>query len=178
VPELFLESITRLVHGHRARLAAVARREGLLPEDALDCVQEAFHVFLRLPDAASLVDAPDDDAAKLLTILARNAARNRRRRADRARPHDADGRALEALADDRLERADERLARAGDEARLCGCVSQLNEVSRQVVLLRMLDEVPGEDVAAMLGLSPGHVAVLLHRAKASLRACMEGSEQD
>jgi RNA polymerase sigma-70 factor (ECF subfamily) len=36
----------------------------------------------------------------------------------------------------------------------------------------MLDEVAGEDVARMLGLPPSHVAVLLHRAKQSLRACM------
>jgi RNA polymerase sigma-70 factor (ECF subfamily) len=40
------------------------------------------------------------------------------------------------------------------------------------VTLRMLEEQPGEDVAAALGITPGHVAVLLHRAKRSLRACM------
>jgi RNA polymerase sigma-70 factor (ECF subfamily) len=52
-------------------------------------------------------------------------------------------------------------------------VNQLGELQRKIVSLRMLDEVPGEDVATMLGLSAGHVAVLLHRAKASLRTCME-----
>jgi hypothetical protein len=36
----------------------------------------------------------------------------------------------------------------------------------------MLDEVAGEDVAAMLELPPSHVAVLLHRAKQNLRSCM------
>jgi hypothetical protein len=36
----------------------------------------------------------------------------------------------------------------------------------------MLDEVAGEDVAALLGLPPSHVAVLLHRAKQNLRSCM------
>jgi RNA polymerase sigma-70 factor (ECF subfamily) len=41
-----------------------------------------------------------------------------------------------------------------------------------VVTLRMLDQVPGEDVARTLGITAGHVAVLLHRAKASLLACM------
>jgi RNA polymerase sigma-70 factor (ECF subfamily) len=52
-------------------------------------------------------------------------------------------------------------------------VNRLAELQRRIVSLRMLDEVPGEDVAAMLGISPGHVAVLLHRAKSSLRTCME-----
>jgi RNA polymerase sigma-70 factor (ECF subfamily) len=36
----------------------------------------------------------------------------------------------------------------------------------------MLEEQPGDDVARALGITPGHVAVLLHRAKATLRACM------
>jgi RNA polymerase sigma-70 factor, ECF subfamily len=37
----------------------------------------------------------------------------------------------------------------------------------------MLEDLPGEDVARTLGITPGHVAVLLHRAKASLLACMQ-----
>jgi RNA polymerase sigma-70 factor (ECF subfamily) len=36
----------------------------------------------------------------------------------------------------------------------------------------MLEERPGEDVAALLGITKNHAAVLLHRAKSSLRACM------
>jgi RNA polymerase sigma-70 factor (ECF subfamily) len=48
----------------------------------------------------------------------------------------------------------------------------LAEVQRAVVTLRMLDELPGEDVARQLGLTPGHVAVLLHRAKTNLHSCM------
>jgi RNA polymerase sigma-70 factor (ECF subfamily) len=40
------------------------------------------------------------------------------------------------------------------------------------VMMRLLEERPGEDVAATLGLTRGHVDVLLHRAKASLLVCM------
>jgi RNA polymerase sigma-70 factor (ECF subfamily) len=40
----------------------------------------------------------------------------------------------------------------------------------------MLEEQSGEDVARALGITAGHVAVLLHRAKAALRACMTSSE--
>jgi len=39
-------------------------------------------------------------------------------------------------------------------------------------MLRLLEERAGEDVAAVLGITRGHVDVLLHRAKASLRECM------
>ena len=86
--EPFLGWVSRLVHEQRARLTRVVRREGLGAEDALDCVQDAFKSFLTLPQARLLVEAPDD-SAKLLTVLARNLARNFRRRHHRARPHDS-----------------------------------------------------------------------------------------
>ena len=68
--------------------------------------------------------------------------------------------------------ADELIAAAEDQIRLHRCVQTLADVQRAVVTLRMLDEVPGEDVAHALGITPGHVAVLLHRAKVNLLSCM------
>ncbi len=85
----FLAWVSRLVHDHRASLARVARSEGLSPEDAFDAVQEAFHTFLTLPQARNLVDEPDQ-SRKLLSVLTRNVARNRRRLHAVARPHDSD----------------------------------------------------------------------------------------
>jgi RNA polymerase sigma-70 factor, ECF subfamily len=43
--------VSDLARAHTRRLVAVARREGLGPEDALDAVQEAFYTFLVLPQA-------------------------------------------------------------------------------------------------------------------------------
>ena len=102
--------------------------------------------------------------------MVRNAARNRRRRHFRALPHDdLDAHPL-AAAD--APAADEIIARAEDHVRLRACVEELCEIQRAVVTLRLLEEQPGEDVAAALGITPGHVAVLLHRAKQALRVCM------
>ena len=81
----FLEWVTRLVHTHRRRLYGLARREGLREEDSLDCVQDAFQTFLVLPQARRLVES-NDDSIKLLSVLVRNHARNRRRRT-RSRAH-------------------------------------------------------------------------------------------
>jgi RNA polymerase sigma-70 factor (ECF subfamily) len=166
----FVAWVGRLVHDHRAHLARVARREGVSAEDAFDMVQEAFQTFLTLPQARTLVDARDE-SAKLLTVLVRNAARNRRRLAAVARPHDSDDAALDALAAE-TPSVDQLIAAAEDEIKLRGCVQSLNDVQRMVVTLRMLDEVDGDDAARTLGITPGHVAVLLHRAKANLQACM------
>jgi RNA polymerase sigma-70 factor (ECF subfamily) len=161
--------VTRLVHAHRARLVAVARHEGLAAEDAFDAAQEAFATFLILPRAQEL--AGGDEAAPTLIALVRNLARNARRLHAVARPHESDAAAVEAIADS-APPPDARLAEAEERGRLARCVARLADVQRAVVTLRMLDDVPGEDVARALGLRPGHVAVLLHRAKASLRACM------
>jgi RNA polymerase sigma-70 factor (ECF subfamily) len=166
----FLEWVTRLVHTHRGRLYGLARREGLREEDALDCVQDAFQTFLLLPQARQLVES-NDDSIKLLSVLVRNHARNRRRRHEVARPHDAGDETLARLTAEALP-ADELIAQAQEFAVMIGCLDHLGKLQRAVVSLRMLDEVAGEDVAAMLGLPPSHVAVLLHRAKQNLRSCM------
>jgi RNA polymerase sigma-70 factor, ECF subfamily len=177
----WVEWVGELVHAHRARLGRVARREGLGPQDAFDAVQEAFETFLTLPDAQARFGGAADggnggrargeEARKLLVALTRNVARNRRRLHAVARPHLRDDAALEALADG-ASGVDELVAAAEEEVRLRGCVQTLADAQRIVVTLRMLDEVPGEDVARTLGITPGHVAVLLHRAKANLLACM------
>ncbi len=163
--------VSELATSHTPRLAGVARREGLMADDALDAVQEAFHTFLGLPQARALV-SDEEGSQALLSVLVRNAARNMRRRAFRARPHDALDDHLD-LADD-LPPADELVARAEEHVALLGCVSQLGEVQRNVVTLRMLEELSGEATAVRLGLTPGHVAVLLHRAKRDLAACVRG----
>jgi RNA polymerase sigma-70 factor (ECF subfamily) len=169
-PDVFADWVTVLVHEHRAALARIARREGLGAEDAFDVVQEAFASFITMPRAQALVAEPGD-ARRLLAALARNLARNRRRLHANARPHLADGAAIDALADG-APPADERLVSIEERARLAGCMGRLADVQRAVVTLRMLDELPGQDVARLLDIAPGHVAVLLHRAKASLLSCM------
>ena len=166
----FLDWVTRLAHTSRGRLYRVARREGLREEDSLDCVQDAFHTFLLLPQARQLAES-SDDSIKLLSVLVRNHARNRRRKHELARPHDSGYETLAVLTAEALP-VDELVAQAEDFALMIGCLDHLGKLQRAVVSLRMLDEVAGEDVAAMLGLPPSHVAVLLHRAKHNLRSCM------
>jgi DNA-directed RNA polymerase specialized sigma24 family protein len=42
----------------------------------------------------------------------------------------------------------------------------------------MLEELTPGEVAHTLGLTPGHIAVLLHRAKRALIDCMERGRED
>jgi RNA polymerase sigma-70 factor (ECF subfamily) len=164
-----LEDLSRVVLSQRGALAAVARSEGVTAEDAIDCVQEGLCTLLELAQrgAASL---DGEDARAILVTIVRNVARNRRRRHFLARPHED----LDAAErpDGRQPAADEAIAQAQQHVRLQACVEELCAIQKAVVTLRLLEEQPGEDVADALGISAGYVAVLLHRAKRELRACM------
>jgi RNA polymerase sigma-70 factor (ECF subfamily) len=163
--------LSELVGQHRAALVRVARREGASAEEALECVQDALCTWLVQRQQGL---APQHDAwLATLKHMVRNVARNGRRRWHRLRPHlpiDDDV----ALAD-LASSAEQLLDEAETSLRLKVCVSQLREVERAVVTLRLLEERSGEDVAQLLGLSRGHVDVLVHRAKATLRVCMGAS---
>lgn len=163
-----LTALDNLVRTERTRLVRLARREGLGAEDSIDCVHDALTTFLRLAMADAL---PEDESrhAGFLFETVRNAARNRRRLHHLAKPHDA----LEASEPvSRAPIPEVLLAEAEEHVRLRACVEQLCDTQRAVVTLRLLDERPGEDVAAALGISRSHVDVLLYRAKRLLRACM------
>jgi RNA polymerase sigma-70 factor (ECF subfamily) len=163
-----LEQLTELLRTERAALVAVARAEGVCDEDALECVQEALCTFLsRSPSARQLGEPP---VIATLKATVRNAARNLRRRHHRRLTHTElvdDSHADSGAAD-----SNELLVQAEELVRLRSCVAELCSVQRAVVMLRLLDERSGEDVAAELGLTRSHVDVLVHRAKSALRVCM------
>jgi RNA polymerase sigma-70 factor (ECF subfamily) len=169
-----LDALDRVVREQRAQLARLARREGLGAEDALDCVHDAFCTFLKLALRGEL---PTDltEHASLLAGIVVNTARNKRRRHHLARPHHA----IDATEPDSGDPSVETLVAHAEECvRLRGCVDRLCKTQRTVVMMRLLEERPGEDVAATLGLTRGHVDVLLHRAKASLLVCMTEGNDD
>ncbi len=59
-----------------------------------------------------------------------------------------------------------------DRARLAGCLEALAERERSVVLLSFSADKAADEVAAELGLTPGNVRVIRHRALGRLRECM------
>ena len=164
-----LDRLQAVILRERAALAAVARHEGLGPEDAIDCVQEGLCTLLTRRDDLALAD---DRLRPYLAGIVRNLARNRRRRHDRAREHLP----IDAVEpDDDAPSSEALIARAEEHVRVQACVAQLCDTQRAVVTLRLLEERDGEDVASTLGLTRNHVDVLLHRAKHSLRACLTAS---
>ena len=164
----FLGWVAQLVHIHRQRLLAYARKRGLDADDALDAVQESFVSFLKLPEARAMA-RERDDALKLLTVILRHNLQNVRRKATRRRrAHVAfDVESLDSGSEDSVT----IIARAEELARVRGCILRMAHLQRQVVLLSILDEQPREQVAETLGISEGYLRVLLHRARAHVRNC-------
>jgi len=154
--------VAGLARAHAGPLAAIARREGASAADALDVVQDAFQLLLSRDDLRS------DEAAAVhvLAAIVRNRARNLRRRHHNARPHED-----VELASDAPSPAD-ALDRLESAAQFATCMAELGDAHRHVVTLRVLEELSSDEAAAALGVTPGHVAVLLHRARKQLAACM------
>ena len=63
-----------------------------------------------------------------------------------------------------------------DVLRLRGCMGRLPEREAHVVRMSFLEDQTAEDVGTRLGLTPGNVRVIRHRALARLRECMGAGE--
>jgi len=164
----FFAWVSDLVHTHRERLLAYARRRGLSAEDALDAVQDGFVSFLRLPEARAIAHE-GDDALKLLTVIVRHNLLNHLSKSRRRGRAQALIEAEAAQLDG--ERSDTLIARAEELTRVKGCIERMGRLEREVVMLSLLDEQPRDRVAELLGISDGYVRVLLHRAREHVRAC-------
>jgi RNA polymerase sigma-70 factor (ECF subfamily) len=167
--------VGELMRGHAAAFVRAALDEGVTPDEALDAMQDAAVTFLTRSLWLDLESKPDE-ARALLTTLTRNHARNRRRR------HGREVVPTDAIPDDaQPDLTREALERELEYARrhvlLTGCISTLRGHQRAVVLARVLDGQSSHDVARSLQLTPGHVAVALHRAKLRLQACVARSEK-
>lgn len=162
-----LEQLSTLVRAERGALAAVARGEGMTPEEALECVQDALATYLMRTPGPELAEPP---LLATLKTMVRNAARNARRKHGRLKQHQP----IEIGDEPRSDGAtlDELVSHAEDVVRLRLCVAELCDIQRAVVMLRLLEERSGEDVAETLRVSRGYVDVLVHRARASLHVCM------
>jgi RNA polymerase sigma-70 factor (ECF subfamily) len=163
-----IEQLDVVVRRHRGSLAASARAEGLTSEEAVECVQDALCAFVaRAPQRGG----EPEYLLPYLKAMVRNAARNYRRLHRRKKAHhDAHGSdELPAPGAD----AATLLVLREDTLRLRSCVAELCGVQRAAVMLRLLEEQSGEDAAKVLGVSRGHVDVLVHRAKMALRTCMQ-----
>jgi len=165
-------ALAALVHAYHDRVYRFGQRVCRDGFDADDAVQEAFSKLARRPDVAA-----DPSVLSWLMSVVRNTchrlwrpfARERMALGERSDE-------LESLPSDGLdpEAALERfqLVRAVHEA-----IAALDRPLREVLVLRDLEGLSGEQVCVALGLTEAAMKTRLHRARAALRAALSTKKQ-
>ena len=170
------DAFEELVRTYGGRLLAVARRFVRNESDAQDVVQAAYlSAFRALPQF--------EGGCQLSTWLHRivvNTAlmklRTRRRKPEESielllPAFQEDGHHVEQFSDWTTP-ADALLERNETRATVRACIAQLPDNYREVLMLRDIEELPTQDVAQQLNLTPTAVKVRLHRARQALSALL------
>ncbi|MEO8485507.1 MAG: RNA polymerase sigma factor [Betaproteobacteria bacterium] len=167
------EALRLLMRRHNQTLFRIARSIVRDDADAEDAVQEAwinaYGAIGRFRGEAKL--------STWLTRIVMNEAIRRRRKSGRAAEvisigHDAD---LEASADDGVandatpERPERAAMRADTRRMLEAAIDALPETFRAVFVLRAIEEMPADEVAAILAIPEATVRTRFFRARGQLR---------
>jgi RNA polymerase sigma-70 factor (ECF subfamily) len=163
------------------RLLAVARRFVRNDEDARDVLQAAYLSAFR---AMKRFEGSSQLATWLHRIVVTTALM--RLRSKRRKPEDfiddllpgfhADGHHIEQFAD-WSSSADRLLEQEETRKFVRGCVNQLPDQYRVVLLLRDIEERSTQEVAELLELTPNAVKVRLHRARQALSTLLRREYQ-
>ena len=65
-----------------------------------------------------------------------------------------------------------------DRRRLERCLGHLAQRESTVVRMTFQEDRPADEIARLLGITPGNVRVIRHRALARLQACVESPRED
>ena len=156
-----------LCRRYARRLVAFGRRRLGSADAAHDLAQDALLLTLEKLRAGE-VREPERIGAFILGV-ARTLAGRRRQREARLAPIDEAGRQLvvPALVTPAIVPPDP-IARE----RVSGCLDELPETQKAVILLTFYAEQPSRAIADSLGLSSQNVRVIRHRSVARLRDCL------
>jgi RNA polymerase sigma-70 factor (ECF subfamily) len=138
---------------HRDFVYRIARRYSASNEDALDAAQDTFIYLLRKLPTLKLT-------GKLTTYLypiARNTALARARAASRARGGIA------------LPPPPASVPPSAPDSHLAAALAELSDELREVVIMRLIEDMSVEEVATALDIPTGTVKSRLHNALAALR---------
>jgi len=162
------EQQTRFVQENMRRVFLLIYRMVGNVADAQDLTQEAFIKALQRQD--QLKDL--EKAAHWLSRIASNTAIDFLRRSGRVTFADLDD-LPEPVKRSYEENPEQRVLRAEHRHRLEACLSVLTERERTALLLRDVEDMPAEEVAAQLGCSKATVRSHIANARVKVRRFME-----
>lgn len=163
-----------IVERYEARLGRYIARLGVVdPDDRDDVLQ---NVFIKVYKNLNNFDQSLSFSAWIYRIAHNEAISWYRRR--KARPEgylaaDADM-ITSLLADDGLERPDERFDREIDSKIMLRELEQLDDKYLEVLILRYFEHLEYEEISDVLKIPVGTVGTLVHRAKKQLKDRLKG----
>ncbi|MGA2175016.1 MAG: sigma-70 family RNA polymerase sigma factor [Verrucomicrobiota bacterium] len=152
------QDLDRIYQEARPELLGYFRRRHGSPETAEDLLQETFAAVLRHPQRLLQADSP----RAYLFGVARNISADALRRARPAEVPLEEAAAAEEEPDPRLETMREAIGR-------------LNPALRQVLELRLRQELAYEEIAGLLNIPVGTVRSRLHHAVKNLRGALQAA---
>ncbi|MCC7043683.1 MAG: sigma-70 family RNA polymerase sigma factor [Acidobacteria bacterium] len=168
------DALQAISQAHTRRLYRAARGMGFGTDEAEDLVQDTFLTFLGSLDR---FEGRSTLSTWLFGILLRK-AQERRRARGREDQHDS----LEAEWDAHFDAAgrwvrppaspDRALASRQMASAIGACLDDLSPQQREVLVLRLQEDLPAAEVGNVLGLTVTHIGVLLHRARVLVRKCL------
>jgi RNA polymerase sigma-70 factor (ECF subfamily) len=157
-------AFTRLYQSLAGAVAAYVRAQGIFPPD--DITSEVFlGVFTRL---GSFRGTEEQFRSWVFTIAHHRIVDERRAQARRPPIDDRAGMQVDADARHSGSAEDEALRALGSE-RARRLLQRLSPDQRDVIAMRVIADLPVDEVARALGKQPGAVRALQHRALATLR---------
>lgn len=166
------EALTRLVRAYHQRVYRFGQRVCRDDFDADDAVQEAFVALARRPDVAR-----HSGALSWLMTTVRNACLRM------LRPFLRKSRSLEELVDageevvSPLLDPQQALERWEVMRSVHAAIAALPRPYREVVVMRDLEGLSGEETCQALGLEPATMKTRLHRARQQIRELMQQSKR-
>lgn len=149
-----------LFQRHHEKVYAFFRRR-IDAETARDCTAETFVVAWRKVD-----EIPESGELRWLYVVARNVLRNTYRARRRSRLVFGDVRDRS----DGGESPEMVVVRSEEEREVIATLRTLSASDQEILLLSVWEELPRDDVAAILGCSPHAASQRLHRASRRLAA--------
>jgi RNA polymerase sigma-70 factor (ECF subfamily) len=168
-------ALAAVVQEHARPLFRAARGMGLNEAAAEDLVQEVFATFLQTLDR---FEGRSQVRTWLFGILHRKFLESRREQAVDQR-HDPIDEVFESRFDTRggwlrPPQDLQRLLESKEAGKLIrDCLEQIPAAQRAVFTLREVEEMDSPEICKILGISVTNLGVLMHRARARLRECLE-----
>lgn len=172
-------AFTEIVRRYERRVAVTIKGviHDVTDEELADIAQDVFLLFYR---SLSSFRGESQLGTYLTRITLRHCwreAKRRRKRRANVSSYDADDKTVETVRDRAVGegRADRGVIAEERRAAVVNALRQLPEEFRTVLLMRIVEELPVEQVAEILQISTGTVKSRLHRAREKMRELLTGT---